>query len=157
MTKRFTAVGLLTALVVGGVVGAWAWDQFEDDTQTPHGGTPRISPNADLLDVVRVVESLAEVRPCRMVEMYRHKPLTVRAFCSTTIGDQLRIAHHNDASAQDDDVTGFCIVGGGQVAFIPSGARWSLYQVAEGNPDGPDPELTAKLTNVLGVETATCT
>ena len=155
MTKRFTAFGLVTALLVGGVVGAWAWDQFEDDARTPQGRTRRIGPDADLLDVVRVVESMPGVRPCRMVEMFGYKPLTVRAFCSTTIGDELRIVHHNDPSAQEADVAAFCDVGDGQ-AFIPSGTKWSLIQVAETNPAGPDAELTAELTNALRVETVTC-
>jgi hypothetical protein len=144
VTRRFTAAGLVIALVVGGVVGAFVWDTFaEADARRPRADpsparSPKISPDADLLDVVRVVETLPDVAPCRMVEMFEGTPLTVRAFCSTTSGDELRIVHHNDATAQDDDLAAFCDVGDGQ-GFIPRDAKWSLYQVAREAPADPIP------------------
>jgi hypothetical protein len=167
--RRYTAVGLVVAFVIGAAAGGLAWSQLAGDpvpeaqggstgetqSRSPHTRSPNVGRDADLLDVVDSVQSISGVGSCRMVEMYDYKPLGVRAFCATASGDELRVAYHNDASAQASDVDAYCDLGDGP-AFIPPDARWSVYQVSEGDTSGPDQDLTTELSRVLKSDPVTC-
>ena len=178
MTRRYTAVGLVLAFVLGAVLGALLWDkQVAERTSAPpasqsHRPAPRspsqtststspsesparVGSSDDLLDVVRAVETLDVVSPCHMVEMFAYQPLSTRAFCATSVGDELRINYQNQPTSHEDDVTAFCdqLQGEGQ-GFYLSGTRWGLVQVAA---DGtPDEELTNDLAAMLEVSPVQC-
>ncbi|MEA2579449.1 MAG: hypothetical protein QOE83_341 [Actinomycetota bacterium] len=169
MDKRYTAVGLFVAFIIGAAAGGFAWSRFASDpvpdarggstrdtqSESTHTKSPKLGRGADLLDVVDSLQSISGVESCRMVEMYDYQPLGVRAFCATASGDELRIVYHNDSSSQESDVTGYCDQGEGP-GFIPPDARWSVYQVSRGDTSGPDQALTAELSRVLKSDPVRC-
>jgi len=169
VNRHYTAVGLAIAFVIGAAAGGFAWSLLANDpapeaqggsaretqSESTHTRSPRVGRDADLLDVVDSVQSISGVESCRMVEMYDYQPLTVRAFCATASGDELRIVYRNDASSQESDVASYCDLGDGP-GFIPPDARWSVYQASEGDTSGPDQALTTELSRVLKSDPVTC-